>query len=106
MPISPARTSSRAGEQKAAGQPRRGTAAVVNNAAGSVTSSFATLASVDIKMFAGVIVNGPLGSNYLIQASANLLNGWTTLTNVALPTQPYIYIDYRSPTNSAQPVHR
>jgi hypothetical protein len=77
-------------------------AVIVNNAAGSVISSFVTLASVDIKMFAGVIVNGPLGSNYLIQASASLLNGWTTLTNVALPTQPYIYIDYSSPTNTAQ----
>jgi N-acetylneuraminic acid mutarotase len=75
---------------------------IVNNAAGSVTSSSVTLASVDIRMFAGVIVNGPLGSNYLIQATSNLLSGWTTLTNVALPTQPYIYIDYSSPTNSQQ----
>jgi hypothetical protein len=75
---------------------------IVNNAAGSVTSSSATLASVDIKMFAGVIVDGPLGSNYLIQATSNLLSSWTTLTNVALPTQPYIYIDYSSPTNSKQ----
>jgi hypothetical protein len=75
---------------------------IVSNAAGSVTSSSVTVASVDIKMFAGVIVNGPLGSNYLIQARSNLLSGWTTLTNVALPTQPYIYIDYSSPTNSQQ----
>ena len=76
---------------------------IVNNAAGSVTSSFVTLASVDVKMFAGIIVNGPLGSNYLIQASSNLTSGnWTTLTNVALPAQPYIYIDYTSCTNSPQ----
>jgi N-acetylneuraminic acid mutarotase len=75
---------------------------VVNNAAGSVTSLAVTLASVDIKMFAGVIVNGPLGSNYLIQATSNLMSSWTTLTNVALPTQPYIYIDYSSPTNRQQ----
>jgi N-acetylneuraminic acid mutarotase len=75
---------------------------IVNNAAGSVTSRPVTLASVDIKLFAGVIVTGPLGSNYLIQATSNLLNSWTTLTNVALPTQPYIYIDYGSPTNRQQ----
>ena len=76
---------------------------IVNNAAGSVTSSSVTLASVDIKMFAGVIVNGQLGSNYLIQATSNLASGnWTTLTNVALLTQPYVYIDYSSPTNSRQ----
>lgn len=75
---------------------------IVSNVAGNVTSSSATLANVDIKMFAGVIVNGPLGSNYLIQASSNLLSSWTTLTNVALPTQPYIYIDYGSTTNAQQ----
>ena len=76
---------------------------IVSNAAGSVASSFVTLASVDVKMFAGVIVNGPLGSNYLIQATSNLTSGnWTTLTNVALPMQPYIYIDYTSYTNGPQ----
>ena len=75
---------------------------IVNNAAGSVTSSSATLASVDIKMFAGIIVNGSPGSNYLIQATSNLPGGWSTLTNIALPAQPYIYIDYSSPTNSRQ----
>ena len=72
-------------------------AVIVSNAAGSVTSTSVTLASVDIKLFAGVIVNGPLGSNYIIQATTNLLSNWTTLTNVALPSQPYIYIDYNSP---------
>jgi N-acetylneuraminic acid mutarotase len=75
---------------------------IVSNAAGSVTSTSVLVASVDIKMFAGVIVNGPLGSNYLIQATSNLPGGWTTLTNVALPSQPYIYIDYSSPTNRQQ----
>jgi N-acetylneuraminic acid mutarotase len=75
---------------------------IVNNVAGSVASLAVTLASVDIKMFAGVVVNGPLGSNYVIQATSNLLSSWTTLTNVALPTQPYIYIDYSSPTNRQQ----
>lgn len=74
----------------------------VSNVAGSATSLTATLASVNIEMFAGVIVNGPLGSNYLIQATSNLLSNWTTLTNVALPSQPYIYIDYSSPTNRQQ----
>ena len=66
-------------------------------------SSFVTLTSVDVRMFAGFIVNGPLGSNYLIQATSNLFSGnWTTLTNVALPMQPYIYIDYTSDTNRQQ----
>jgi hypothetical protein len=53
-------------------------------------------------MFAGIIINnGQIGSNYLIQATANLsTSNWTTLTNVTLPSQPYIYIDYSSPTNN------
>ena len=60
--------------------------------------------SVSIKMFAGIILNnGQIGSNYLIQATSNLsTSNWTTLTNVTLPTNPYIYIDYSSPTNPQQ----
>jgi sugar lactone lactonase YvrE len=60
--------------------------------------------SVSIKMFAGIILNnGQIGSNYLIQATSNLSSSnWITLTNVTLPTNPYIYIDYSSPTNSQQ----
>jgi hypothetical protein len=75
---------------------------VVSNLAGSVTSQSAIVGTTAIKMFAGVIVDGPLGSNYLIQSTGNLTNGWTTLTNLALPAQPYIYIDYSSPTNPQQ----
>lgn len=75
----------------------------VCNQASCVTNPPATLASVDIKTFAGVIVDGPLGSNYVIQASANLSStDWMTLTNLALPSQPYIYIDYGSATNPQQ----
>jgi hypothetical protein len=59
---------------------------------------------VSIKMFAGIILNnGNIGSNYLIQATSNLsTSNWITLTNVTLPTNPYIYIDYTSYTNSQQ----
>ena len=77
---------------------------VVSNAGGSVTSQTAIVGTTDIKMFAGVIVNGPLGTNYLIQSTTNLsnTNAWTIRTNLALPSQPYIYIDYSSPTNRQQ----
>lgn len=53
-------------------------------------------------LFAGILVEGPLGSNYLIQAASNLTGNWTTLTNVVLPSRPYIYMDYSSATNSQQ----
>jgi hypothetical protein len=75
---------------------------IISNLEGSVTSQGAIVGTIGIQMFAGVIVNGPLGSNYLIQAASGLPGGWTTLTNVALPSQPYIYIDYSSPTNPRQ----
>ncbi len=76
---------------------------VISNAAGSVTSLPIVIATTDIKLFAGVIINGPIGSNYLIQANGNLAStNWTTLTNLALPTQPYVYIDYNSPGNNQQ----
>jgi hypothetical protein len=59
--------------------------------------------AVDLKMFAGLIINGPIGSNYNVQATSTLgTPNWITLTNITLPTQPYTYIDYRTPTNSEQ----
>jgi hypothetical protein len=78
---------------------------VVTNAYGRVTSRPATLATVDSKIFGvlpGVVINGPLGSNYLIQASSDLSGVWTPLTNVALPAQPYTFIDQRLPTSPQQ----
>ena len=76
---------------------------IVSNPAGSVSSQAAIVGTTGIEMFAGVIVYGPLGSNYVIQAASDLSSGnWTTLTNVALPSQPYIFIDYASPTNRQQ----
>ena len=75
----------------------------LNNPVGLAIAPNTTL-SVKIKMFAGIILNnGNIGSNYLIQATANLASSnWTTLTNVTLPSNPYIYIDYSSYTNSQQ----
>jgi hypothetical protein len=77
-------------------------AVTISNAAGSVTSQPGTLTGVDVAMFAGIIVNGPLGSNYLIQASSTVVTNWMTLTNITLTTQPYVFIDYDSPTNRQQ----
>jgi uncharacterized repeat protein (TIGR03803 family) len=75
---------------------------VVSNLAGSKTSQAAIVGNIAIQMFAGVVINGPVGTNYVIQSTSNLNNGWTTRTNLALPSQPYIYIDYSSPTNPQQ----
>lgn len=76
---------------------------VVSNAAGFAVSAAASLALVDIRMYAGISVYGPLSANYSLQ-NINALSGtnWNVLTNVALPSQPYIYIDYNSSTNPGQ----
>jgi photosystem II stability/assembly factor-like uncharacterized protein len=69
---------------------------------GGIWTARASVTKAALFPFAAVVVDGPLGSNYLIQAASNLAGNWTTLTNVALPWQPYLYIDDRSATNSQQ----
>ena len=76
------------------------TVTVTNSFGDIVTSVGATLTTVDIRMFAGIIIIGVIGTNYTIQSSSRLpATNWTTLTNIALPSVPYVYIDYASITN-------
>lgn len=59
--------------------------------------------SLQLKMFAGLIINGQLGGSYSIQSTPTIGGtNWTTVTNITLTTLPYTFIDYRSPTNSQQ----
>jgi len=75
----------------------------IGNGFGSVTSQTASLGLVSLELFAGVVIDGPIGAQYSVQSTASLNPpSWTTRTNVTLATQPYIYIDYGSPTNSQQ----
>ena len=74
---------------------------VISNAAGSITNS-ASLALVDLKMFAGVVIDGPLNSQYRVDYTTDVntpTTNWIVLTNIALPTRPYIYFDAASPTS-------
>jgi Immunoglobulin domain len=75
----------------------------VENTLGSVTTPVVSLGLMAVQMYAGVVLDGPSGAKYSIQA-APVVNpaSWITLTNVTLGTQPFIYIDYSSPTNSKQ----
>jgi hypothetical protein len=75
----------------------------VENALGSVTSQSVSVSPVFVQMYAGVVVDGPVGAAYSIQ-SAPVPNpaNWTTLTNVTLESQSFVYIDYSSPTNSKE----
>ncbi len=71
---------------------------LVSNAAGSVTSSAATLSLLNLNMFAGLTIVGQLGGNYQIDYRNNLNNtNWFNLTNVVLPSSPYLFIDTASP---------
>ena len=74
----------------------------ISNAWGSVTSTPASVAAADLKLLASVIVNGLPGLSYTVQSTPALgaAATWTTLTNVTLTTNPYIYVDYGSLTNS------
>jgi hypothetical protein len=75
---------------------------VVSNSLQSVTSSGATLTTVDLKLFAGLVINGVVGTNYTIQSTGGpLSSNWVTLTNLVLPSQPYYFIDYTSISNSS-----
>jgi hypothetical protein len=72
----------------------------VRHGTDSETSDSATLTLVGLNMFAGVVINGPVGARYDVQSTPAVGNtNWTTLTNILLTTPAYIYIDYDSPTN-------
>ena len=71
---------------------------VVSNAAGSVTSSAATLSLLNLNMFAGLTIVGQVGGTYQIDYRINMNNtNWFNLTNVVLPSSPYLFIDTASP---------
>ncbi len=75
----------------------------VTHASGDLVSDGATLTTVDVRMFAGVVVNGVLGTNYAFRSSSLVAGSeWILRTNVTLATVPYIYIDYSSVSNSKQ----
>jgi hypothetical protein len=66
---------------------------VVSNAAGSATNR-ATLALVDLKLFAGVIVDGLPGTMYRIDYTTDLSTpSWTPLATITLTNRPQIYFD-------------
>jgi hypothetical protein len=54
-----------------------------------------------INMYAGLTISAPVGSTNQIQYVNDLNNpNWIPLTNLVLPSNPYIFIDYGSPSQS------
>lgn len=78
---------------------------VITNSFGVVTSRVAqlTVAFLDIDLYAGIKVLGVAGRTYRIEATpASGTPNWQVLTNLVLPTNPYIWIDYESPLTPAR----
>ena len=53
---------------------------------------------IDLKMFAGVIIQAQPGKTVKVEYSNDLVS-WTTLTQLVLPTSPYTYYDTDSPNH-------
>lgn len=74
---------------------------VITNGFGALTNC-ATLSVLDLKMFAGLVLAGPVGTNYKIEYIPTVggTDTWQTLTNVILTTSPFVFFDMESPNES------
>lgn len=54
--------------------------------------------ALSISTYAGVTINGTVGSVYQVQFSTDL-NSWQTITNLILPYSPYLWFDTTSTVN-------
>ncbi len=82
--------------------------AVVTNSLGQATSGPALLevdptiaaSELAVAMYAGVTINGTKGKTYSIQCVDDLSGAWfdwVALTNLTLPTSPFLFFDTSSP---------
>jgi hypothetical protein len=72
---------------------------VISNAAGSITN-VASLALVDLKMFAGIVIDGPTNSQYRVDYTTDVntpSTNWIAAGTVILTTRPFYYFDVDSP---------
>ena len=71
---------------------------IVSNAAGNSVSTAAELSLLSLNMYAGLTIVGQVGATYEIDYMNSLSNtNWNVLTNLVLPSSPYIYFDTSSP---------
>jgi len=75
----------------------------ITGASGTVTAAAATLTVLDLKMYAGLTLGGPAGSQYRIEYNDDLSTAnWVTLTNVTLTSTPSLFVDPNSPQHRAR----
>lgn len=70
----------------------------ISNGAGSKVTSPATLSLLTLDMYSGLTIIGKAGANYRIDFLNDVknVNSWQTITNVSLPSSPYLFIDLDS----------
>ncbi len=74
---------------------------IVSNVQGVVTSAVAVVSVINLQIYAGITIGGPVGTNYEVDYVNDLNNSnWVTLTNLMLPSDPYLFIDTTSPGNT------
>jgi hypothetical protein len=77
---------------------------VISSPYGSVTNTAYQVvvnpANTSLGIFPGVYITGTAGYSYTILSTTNLAdtNAWVTLTNIAIPTTPYIWVDTATDT--------
>jgi hypothetical protein len=70
---------------------------VVSNIAGTITNVLDTLSLQGLNMYAGLTIVGQVGRTYEIDYWNDLSNNSTVLTNIMLPSSPYLFVDTDSP---------
>ena len=56
----------------------------------------AVLTVVDLKMYAGINIAGAVGRSYNVDARNDLNSAWLNVTNIVLPSSPYLFLDLDS----------
>lgn len=69
----------------------------ITSGAEVLLSSTATLTVTEMKLYAGLTINGAVGAQYRIDYKTSLQSSnWITLTTITLPSSPYLFIDVES----------
>jgi len=60
------------------------------------------ISGVSVQVYAGLTITGVVGSNYVVQYVTDLsqTNNWQLLTNLILPSNPYLWFDASCPATS------
>ena len=85
----------------------------VSSALGSVTSAAATVKVNPANpllsnpaTYMGMVFQGTPGGQYRVEYRTQVNTNWQTLTNLTLPSSPYLFLDLSAPANTSQRFYR